>query len=454
MKNPKRILLAALLLPALAWAAPQRDLTEVSRLALERDPQLRAARYQRQAAQERIPQARSLFLPNVQLQADANRIWSEVDHSNPSNPQFAALARDQERDYDNSSFGVGLVQPLFRKESFTLYQQAQVISEQADLQLALAGQGLLLQTAQRYFAVLEAQEGLRSFLSEARAAESLRDRAQRALEVGAGTISDLHNAQARLDLTQARVIGARNELQLARERLRRLIGAAPGDLADLQAKVAPLDVQPSAAEPWVERAQSANLQVRLQEAAWRLAKDEVERQRAQRYPKVDLVARYGQSNEDPTSFGTRLSAEQRSVGVTLTMPLYTGGAISSQIRQAAYEREAAMEQLQDSRREAGLAAESAYLSLQATARQVAALEQALQSARTTEASTQRGRELGLYTALDVLNAQRDRYATERDLAAARYQHLLAFLQLKAAVGELDVEAIATVNAYLAQEQGR
>lgn len=453
MTKRKPLALAALLLAAAsAQAAPDRDLTDVARLALERDPQLRAARYQYQAAEERIPQARSLFLPNVQLQAGANRFWSEVDNDPEQTPGGLPLAGDSERDYDTSSIGIGLVQPLFRAESFTLLDQAKVVVEQADLQLALAGEGLLLRAAEAYFAVLEAQEALQSYLSEARAAEALRDRSQRALEVGAATVIDLNNAQARFDLVMARVVAARNEVQLARERLARLIGGAPGDLADLRPAFESLDVAPEAAEAWAERAREANLQVRLSKAAWLLARNEVDRQRAQRYPEVDLVARWGRSTEQPTTFGTDLTAEQRSVGVELSVPLYTGGAISSQIRQAAYEREAAMEQLQDARLAAGLAAETAYLSLRASARQVEALEQALESARTTEASIERGRELGLYTTLDVLDAQRDRYATERDLAAARYQHLLAFLQLKSAVGELDLETVARVNQYLAQQE--
>ncbi|KAB7627819.1 TolC family outer membrane protein [Alkalilimnicola sp. S0819] len=436
----------ALLLPGAAAAG--QDLRDVMALALERDSQLAAARWQREADRERLPQARSLFLPRIQLEAGAERVRTVNEYS-PNLPQVA-----EDRDYlsDNLRYGVGLVQPLFRAESFTLFGQAKTIIRQADLQYAAAEQNLLLRVSQAYFAVLQARDNLRAFDSEARAARELRDRAQRALEVGSGTITDLHNAQARLDLTEAQGLNARNELTLAGERLRRLTGTAADNIVGLRPAFVTLAPEPAAPEPWAEQAREGSLRVRLRQADWELAREEVQRQRAQRYPKVDLVARYGEESQERTAFGPELRAEQRSIGVELSVPLYTGGAVSSQIRQASYQREAALEQLQDARREASLEAESAFLTLQSSALQLKALSQALQSTRSTEASTRRGQELGLQTALDVLNAQRERYATERDLAIARYRHLQAFLQLKAAVGQLDAEAIARVNAYLEQDQ--
>src|SRR5690606_26971406 len=263
------------------------------------------------------------------------------------------------------------------------------------------------------------------------------------------TVADVNDAQARFDLTQARRLQARHELQLAREALRRITGAPVGALAPLAADFAPVLPEPASAAAWPRRAEQANLDVRLAQTAFALARDEVERQRAQRYPKVDLVARYGQENGVLLGGGQPTDVTQRSIAVELSMPLYSGGAVSARIREARAGQDRALEQVRAAVRAAGLAAETAFLQLTASLEQVRALEQALRSIRINEQSTQRGVELGLRTTLDLLDIQRERFAAERDLAAARYGYLLNYLQLQAAVGNaVSPEAIDTVNQFL------
>jgi outer membrane protein len=438
--NRKRLIGALALAGLIGPAAADQDLLETYAQALEGDPQIAAARAQLRADQEKLAQARSLFLPQVGLEAGANRVWQDVERDAPS----AFSAPDS---YDTNSIGVGVTQPLFRKESFTLYEQAKTIIDQAELNYALARQQLSLRVAEAYFQVLQAQNALQSFDAELAAISQQLQRAKRAFELGTATIADVNEAQARYDLTQARRIQALNDVEVAREALRRITGQPVAELARLQSSFDPVVPEPSRSHAWAERAERENLQVRLAQAAYELAREEVERQRAQRYPKVDLVARYGR--QDGVALGIEQTTTQGTVGVELTMPLYTGGAISSQIREAQANKDRALEQVRTAKRSASLSAETAYLQLTASLQQARALEQALKSIIVNEQSTQRGVELGLRTTLDLLDIQRERYAAERDLAAARYRYLLNYLQLQAAVGEaVEADAVQAVNQFL------
>src|SRR5690606_22670715 len=118
--------------------------------------------------------------------------------------------------------------------SFTLYGQAKLLIDQAELNYAQAQQALGLRLAQAYFRVLQASDSLQSFDAELAAIARQLQRAQRAFAVGTATIADVNEAQARFDLTQARRLQAVNEVQLAREALRRITGQPVGELARLQ----------------------------------------------------------------------------------------------------------------------------------------------------------------------------------------------------------------------------
>lgn len=433
-----------------AGAGDRIDLSEAYRLAVDNDPRLRAAQARLRASDELIPQARALFLPQINLEAGANQNWDNAE------------VGDQPRqsvDYESWSAGVSVTQPLFRRESFALADQAEILQNRAGLRYAQSQQNILLRVSQAYFDLLLAQDTLAFTEAEREAVASELQRAERALEVGSGTVTDRNEAQARFDQVEAQRLRAENDLQIARENLRSLIGQRPQELAGLREGFAAQPPSPDDPTVWAERAERNNLDVRLAETEFRRSRTEIRRVQGERYPRVDLVASYGRNYEggglgfQPGSApgGRDTDAEQTTVGVRVTMPLYTGGRASSQVREARAERDAFFEESIDAKREASLQAESAYLNLVSNLRQISALEQALESVRSTERSTRRGLEVGLRTTLDVLNVQRDRFATQRDLAEARYNYLLNYLQLQVAVGSaVDGSTVDDVNFFLAE----
>ena len=456
-----RLLALGVLLASFAAAPLQAeplDLMETFRLAENQDPRLRAAEDRFRGSEEALNQARALFLPEVNLEAESAYNWE--------NTRFGGLPR-RSTDYESWNAGVVARQPLFRMENFAARRQADIFIDTATLDLARVREELVLRTSEVYFDILLAQDQLGTVDAELVAIERELQRAKRALEVGTGTVTDVNDAQARFDLVQADRLRAENNLSIARENLRRLIDRPVGELMGLQEDFRAEPPEPADSAAWARRAEARNLQVLLTEQGFERAREDVELERANRYPRVDVVARYGRNFQGEVGgggagtagagaqpIGGSLRSEQASIGLQLTMPLYTGGATSSRIREQQAERDATFSDTLDAKRTAAIDAESTYLNLVTNLRQIEALEQALRSIRSTEQSTQRGLEVGLRTTLDLLNVQRERFETERQLSEARYSYLLNYLRLLAAAGAaVDDTGIQDVNFFLTRDPG-
>ena len=83
--------------------------------------------------------------------------------------------------------------------------------------------------------------------------------------------------------------------------------------------------------------------------------------------------------------------------------------------------------------------------------QVKALEAARLSTQSAVESNRLGYRIGMRTGIEVLEAQSQFSDTLQQLARARYDTLLAQLQLKAAVGVLEPNSLVEVNALLVND---
>jgi outer membrane protein len=418
------------------------DLLGTLRLAEERDPIWLAAKAARQAAQEALPQARALYLPRLDL--DANTTYNDVDNRLPA--PFPSGARQ----YNSNAYGASLTQPLFRAQNRPVYEQAQAQVAQAEAQLGLARQDLILRVAQAYFDVLLAQDNVTLARSQKAAIAEQLEQAKRGFEVGTLTITDTHEAQARYDLAVSQEIAAANNLEIARQSLARLIGEPPPPLLPLRTELALSPPEPNDMQAWLQAAEKEALQVQAQEQAVEIARQEVSRNRRARLPTIDIVGRYRNSSDVQTFTGTAfpIDTETTALGLQLQMPLYQGGTISSQVREATANRDRAERGLEDARRQAVLATSQAFLGVTGGLSQVRALSQALVSSRTLLKSSRLGLEVGVRTNLDVLNAQQQLYNAERDLSSARYNSLVSQLSLQAAVARLSNQDVARINQLL------
>lgn len=432
----KRTILAASLIGLSVSAAWGMDLLEVYGEALANDAQYASARAQAEAGRESRVQGRAGLLPSIGL--SANTTWNQNTFSG------------QDRNYNSNGYGAQLTQPVFRWQNWVQYQQSQLQVGVSETQLAIARQDLALRVAQAYFEVLKASDVLAAVNSLKQAASEQLALSKKSFEVGTVTITDVHEAQSRFDLAVAQQLAAANALEVQRQALTQLIGRPAGDLAPMRAGVAIEAPRPADISSWVGSAEESAYGVQLQRLSAEIASREIERSRAAHLPTVDVVARYSKADTGfSATTGGASESTTRSIGLELAVPLYAGGALSSRDREAAALKMRADADLEAARRAAALAARQAYLGVTSGLAQISALEAARVSSNSALEANRLGYEVGVHINIDVLNAQSQLSDTEQRLAAARYDTLVAQLQLEAAAGQLDEEDIRRINALLA-----
>lgn len=441
------LLIAAWPLAAHADSGVQ-DLLATYRQAQAGDPTWAAAQSANAAAQEKLVQGKALLLPTAKLDANTSHIQSNLDRAGG----ITNIGRSGHDAYDTYGYSLNLNQPLYRRQNSIQYQQSKTQVAQADEQLNTAQQELMLRVAQAYFDVLLAQDKIDLINAQKSAITRQLEQAKANFEVGTATITDVHEAQARYDLTLAQEIAAVNELQAKKHAIQAVTGQKPQRLAaareDLQATIP----EPTEMEKWVEVAHNNNLALKVQLHSLQLATQEVARTRAGHLPTLDIVGNYSdnRANGGVSSdlVGYNKAAKTASVGLQLEIPLYQGGAISSRAREAVANQQKAQDEVEAARRQAELQTRQAYLNVASAVAQVQAYEQALISSQSQLDSTSLGYEVGVRTSVDVLNAQQQLYSAKRDLLQARYSWLLSVLQLKAAAGVLQEDDLAASNRQL------
>ena len=417
--------------------AHAEDLLQVYRDSLTSDPVYQSAHAQYEASIEALPQARSGYLPVLTGAASAFR--NDVQFEN-----VQSLA------YNTTTYAVTLSQPVFRLQNWIAIGEAKQQVVQAEAALASAGSDLILRVAQAYFDVLLAQDNVALSESQMAAISEQLAQAKRNFEVGTATIVDTLEAQARYDQAAAQEISDKNNLEVKRRALQQLLGKVPEHLSPLKDPLVLAPPQPNDIEAWVRTAQDTSFTVVSAKAADEIAREEVNRQKAGHLPTLDLTGSYSKGY-NPTISNAAIVGPRTTnsaIGLTLSIPFYEGGLIQSRVRQAIANRDKADQDLESTVRTVAQSVRQNYLNVTSGIAQVQALERALTSTQSQLDSTILGRDVGVRTSVDVLNAQQQVYQTRRDLQQARYNYVLNTLRLKAAAGQLAESDVESVNRAL------
>ncbi len=266
-----------------AGGARAEDLVQIYRDAQQNDPTLAAARANWTATQERVPQARSGLLPSVSAAGTVNA--NEGRSTTYGDPRFVSS-----NVFGSSNFSISAAQPLYRAQNVVALNQAQRLVEQADYTLAASQQDLIIRVTVAYFDVLLAEVNVTLAETQKAAVSEQLAQAKRNFEVGVATITDTNEAQARYDSIVAQEIIARNDLDNRRTALRTIIGRMPRELKKLGPGFEPTLPEPNVLDPWIERALTDNLSVKIAGYNFDVASLEIDRARAAHLPTVDLVA--------------------------------------------------------------------------------------------------------------------------------------------------------------------
>ena len=204
---------------------------------------------------------------------------------------------------------------------------------------------------------------------------------------------------------------------------------------------------PDSVDTWVERAEAHSPEIQSLRAQLEAARLEVEKARSGHYPTLDAIAQWSRSeSENVTSVNT--SYKNRSIGLQFNLPLYSGGYVSSTVRQALAEQERATQALEAMRRDIDIRVHKEFRGVTEGVLKVKALEQAVRSTEQVAISNRRSFEAGSRTLMDTLNAEQQRVSAQRDLAQARLFYLISRVRLHALTGGAKEEAISQINGWL------
>jgi len=427
-----------------SWAqAPVMDLKQVYQAALEQDATIRASRAAADSGRERLPQARAGLLP--QISASAGRNNNNLDTTAPNILGTPVTTNDK---YLSDNKTVQLRQPLVNMQRWLQFQQAKSVVEEVEANLDRDLQNLVVRVAGAYFEALMSDEQLDLVLAQKKTYMALVDAAKKGLAAGSGTRTDIDDAQSRLDMAAAQELEARQNQDLARRQLQLLVNQPVDQIAKLNVAALQLSPpMPANLDDWTRKAEQASPEIRAMQARLDAARREVSKAQAGHLPTLDAVAQWSNSgSENITRVNSRY--ENKTIGLQLNIPLYSGGYVNSTIRQAVAEQTRAEESLEALRRDLGVRVHKEYRGVSEGVLRVRALEQAARSAEQMMKSTQMSLTAGSRTQLDVLNAQQQFTLALRDLAQARLVYLLSGVRLASLVGDDAMVSVEQVNASL------
>jgi outer membrane protein len=450
-----------------AAPAPAADLLAVYQRALQNDPQLREAEANRLAALETKPQALAALLPQlsgsglVSRERDSGKSTITQPLTSPPGPVLLqTYPFDGRINTTTHKYGIDLRQNIFRWENWVALQRADAQVAQAEADYQAAQQDLMARVAQRYFDVLAAQDDLEAQQMALTSIRRQLDQAESRFQIGLIAITDVEEARAAHDSGAAAVIAAKRSFASTQELLREITGDPFDGLARPIEPFELANPDPVNEDRWVDMALQQNLALVSSRLAADIARENVSAARGSHYPSLDLVgSRYKLMTNGVDTFtggvpagGTTVDQSQRTIGLQLTFPIYAGGMVSSQVRQAVYQHRAAKERVERVARQTEHDARDSYLGVLSEISRVKALRRAVESNATSLRATESGYEAGTRTAVDVLQSRQLWVRAQTDYSRSRYDYMLNVLKLQQAAGTLSQQSLERINSLLTDAQ--
>ena len=421
------------------------NLLDIYNEALKNDPTFRAAEYSYLADKEIVVHGRAALLPSITLSGSTN--WNEYYQNDKL-----------QQNYNSFSKSARVSQPLFRLDSWFNFKRSKSLTNASEAEFAYEQQNLLVRTAELYFGVLRAIDNLNASISEEKAIKKQLDQAQQRYEVGLSAITGVQEAQLAYDLSKAARINNEGNLFSAREALNALIGREIFSLDELGENLQISSPFPNSKEDWVELALKNNYQLKASYLRKDAAKSNARSAASNHLPKIDIVGSGSESETNQFNYeGFSINGQgipvpavtgRRNYAIQLSVPIFQGGAVSSRRKQAYSQYNQADENTLFTERRIIQEVRSQFSNVNTLVANVTAQQQAVISATSALEATQVGYKVGTRNIVDLLQAEKNLYAAEKNLANAKYDYILANLRLALAAGTIDPSDIVEVNNLL------
>ncbi|WEN15156.1 TolC family outer membrane protein [Rhodanobacter sp. AS-Z3] len=429
-----KLLTLALALAAISLPSHGEDLLDAYRDARSNDPVLSQADASRLATGEGVNQARALLLPQV----DASFSLSQSNGGN--------LVGDSR----SRSIKGSLSQTVL---DFSKYANLKAAHSASDAQNELydaAAQNLYVRVVAAYFGVLTSEDELTYAKANEDAFRQQFEQSDQRFKVGLSAITDVYQAKAYYEAAKSQTIAAQNALNDSREALAQITGKPTGDLKKLRDDLPMLAPVPADQDAWVKQALVSNPDLLAQKSNLETAQHNISAARAGHLPTITAGLSYGKGAgwSDTNTTARYRDPASTTIGLTLNVPIFSGGLTQSRVRQSIYQRDAAADSMEAQRRQIVRDTLNYYRSVIAGIAQVESAKASVDSGRKALEATRAGFEVGTQTMTNVLLAIQTLTSSESSYSQARHQFILNKLLLKQTAGTAELKDMEQINALL------
>ncbi|MBL4828250.1 MAG: TolC family outer membrane protein [Spongiibacteraceae bacterium] len=438
-------------------------LSDIYELALKNDATLKQAEATYRANIETKKQALSAILPQIEAEGSYQKFDQESNGftlDTSPNPSSLYVDSTSDKNTDTEVYSLSLTQQLFNLPAWFTFKSGKQTSKQAKAQLAFDQQDLIVRVAVAYFNVLRAQDNLEASKAEERATQRQLEQTQQRFDVGLIAITEVHEARAVFDTTVVQRLTDEGNLGTSFESLAVLTGQAPTNLWLLSNDFPISDPDPIARNEWVQFALKNNYSLKAALHAMEAARQQATAKKMEHLPKVSGTFSYGDNSTTGSVFSTPSTSfnsvppdsdsETEQFLIRLTMPIYSGGRISSQRRQAYEQYNIALQQKINTQRQVVQNTRASHITVATDVQRVKARAQAIVSTNSALEATQAGYEVGTRNIVDVLNAQRRLFSAIRDYSNSRYDYVINMLNLKQASGILSPQDVYDIDKWMVE----
>ncbi|BAJ00433.1 outer membrane channel protein TolC [Shewanella violacea] len=434
MKFKIRTICAALTLAFSTSAVQADDLLQIYQQALTSDPIALQAQAKRDALYEKIEENRAPLLPTISARVGYNKNWINNESPEPNTDSSGVNA------------GVTLNQVIYDHSAWVGLNLAELAASQADATYASSLQTLIIRVTSAYFSVLSAKDTYEFQGSEKRAIERQLEQTKQRFAVGLTAITDVHEAQAQYDLARAQEILAENELTNSYEALREITGIEHNSINILDTeRFSAVTPSPTRANDWLKMAEANSVDLLTTRIGKDMAQEAISLYKAGHMPSLSLNAGYTTNIQQENNNNDARDFDNGTVGLTLSIPIFEGFKVTSQVNQAQYQYVEASEKMEQTYRKVVKDVRNNFNDVGASISSIRAYEQSVISSESALKATQAGFEVGTRTIVDVLNRTRDLYDSKRKLSDARYGYINSILALKQAAGTLNEDDVIAIN---------
>jgi outer membrane protein len=445
MKKTLSTLIIAITAAIGSTHAQADDLLSVYQQALLNDPVVLKSQAQFMIVKEDIVQARSVLLP--QITASGGYQMGEQESYSPISRSVS------DTEFTSLTYGAKLNMQLYHHDSWLRLDNAEKAAHQSDLTYQVAKQDLITRVAKAYFDLLSTKDDLVFATAEKDAIARQLEQTKQRFSVGLTAITDVYEAQAQYDSAVTEEIRAENAIYQAEEELRVITNSYPKNVSVLNTdRFSTSTPTPNSADEWQVAAEAKNLDLITAKVGIDIAQDNINIARSGHYPTLDFGANYS-GKDDESTIGNAATIDAPgvngySLGINLSIPIYSGGQIQSSVRQAQSRFVLASQDLSLTHRSVVRTTRNAYNTVIAAISAIKAFEQSVLSAQKALEATEAGFEVGTRTIVDVLDSTQNLYNAKRNLSSTRYAYIQNVLLLKRAAGTITDEDLSAINSGL------